>query len=167
MKNYENETKLSRKKIVLKDSYSMISNKLSDFPKIFDLSNIQKELYIYNYYNADRIQNNNISKINNCLVDNNKFDMRLYCKFYCCQDVRILKEGHTKFRNNNLKSLNIDVDNFIIISALANHYFKLNNLYMVQYMEVEICVEIIQNIMLLKIYMIMTHARYILALYIG
>ncbi|ELP87597.1 hypothetical protein EIN_145810 [Entamoeba invadens IP1] len=52
--------------------------------------------------------------------------MRLYCKFHCCQDVRILKEGHIKFRNNNLKSLNIDVDNFISISTLANHYFKLH-----------------------------------------
>ncbi|ELP84043.1 hypothetical protein EIN_156830 [Entamoeba invadens IP1] len=112
---------------------------------------IFKKLYPYNYYNADRIQNNigiiseageyesqkwnekqynlfkeNIYKNNNCLVNNNKFDMRLYCKFYFCQDVRILKEGQIKFRKNNLKSLNIDVDNFISISALANHYFKLH-----------------------------------------
>ena len=33
-----------------------------------------------------------------------------YVKFYCCQDVRILKQGFQKFRKMCWESLNIDVN---------------------------------------------------------
>ncbi|ELP84425.1 hypothetical protein EIN_071460, partial [Entamoeba invadens IP1] len=138
----------NKKKITFKDSYSMISTALNQFPKMFGLRNLQKELYPYNYYTQERIQNNigtiseageyeiqkwteaeyklfneNIYKIESCKIDENHFNMMLYCKLYCNQDVRILKEGHTQFRIDNLSSLNIDVDKFISISALAYNYF--------------------------------------------
>ncbi|ELP93824.1 hypothetical protein EIN_176410 [Entamoeba invadens IP1] len=112
------------KKIFLKDSYSMISNKLSDFPKIFDLSNIQKELYPYNYYTIERIQNN-FGIISEAVeYESQKWNKEQYNLFK--ENISKINNCHIKFRNNNLKSLNIDVDNFISISALANHYFKLH-----------------------------------------
>ncbi|ELP92048.1 hypothetical protein EIN_292070, partial [Entamoeba invadens IP1] len=139
------------KHLIIKDSYSMISAPLSSFPSMFSLSGIQKEIYPYNYYTQERIQNNvgtisesgeyeckkwneeqyklfneNIDKIENCRIDENHYNMKLYCRFYCKQDVRILKEGHIKFRNDSLISLSIDLDKFISISALANYYFKIH-----------------------------------------
>ncbi|ELP86282.1 hypothetical protein EIN_114460 [Entamoeba invadens IP1] len=142
--------KFQGKQLTFKDSYTLISTSFAPFPKMFGLSNIQKEIYPYNYYNKDNIENNcgnffeadkyetnqwtkeqfqlfneNIDKIENCRIDEFKFDMKAYCVFYCNQYVRILKQGHSKFRDVCLEYLNIDVDK-VISASLANTYFKQN-----------------------------------------
>ena len=134
-----------------RDSYAMISKPLSKFPDMFKIDNIQKELYPYNYYIKDRINNNvgiiseagkyevvpwkqeqyklfneNIDKIPGCRLSETTFDMQLYCKFYCEQDVRILAIGHSKFRDLCLEELEIDIDECITICSMANKYFTEN-----------------------------------------
>lgn len=147
------------KNLQFRDSWAMISSKLSDFPSMFGIKGVEKELYPYNYYSEERVNKNvgliseagkyeivpwteeqykifneNIDKIKDCRVDkyecpdeNGKyFDMKLYCQFYCEQDVNILKIGHTTFRDLVLEELNLDIDKSISISSLANKYFELN-----------------------------------------
>ena len=139
------------KNLQFRDSWAMISSKLSDFPSMFNIKDISKELYPYNYYTQERVKQNvgvideagkyecvpwnekeyssfveNIDKIPSCRIDDNHFDMELYCKFYCEQDVKILKIGHTTFRELCLKELNLDIDYSISISSLANKYFEQN-----------------------------------------
>lgn len=143
--NYRNKT------LYFRDSYSMITSPLAKFPSMFNIPKVQKELYPYNYYTQERVLKNvgiineagkyeivawnedkykifneNIDNIPNCRIDENTFDMKLYCKFYCEQDVRILKLGHTKFRELVLKELNLDIDDSITICSLANKYFRKN-----------------------------------------
>ena len=120
------------KTLNFRDSWAMISNKLSDFPAMFDIKGIQKEIYPYNYYNRENISRgvgvineagaseiipwsekdyelfiSNVKNIPGCKIDENHFNMELYCKFYCNQDVNILKQGHMKFRELCMKELNL------------------------------------------------------------
>ncbi|ELP87952.1 hypothetical protein EIN_417710 [Entamoeba invadens IP1] len=143
--------KFKGKQLTFKDSLALITAPLSAFPKMFGLSNIQKEIYPYNYYSKDNIIHNignileadlyetkqwnkdqfdlfinNIDSIEDCRIDDFHFNMELYCKFYCNQDVRILKQGHSKFRDMCLEYLNIDIDKVISAASLANTYFKHN-----------------------------------------
>jgi hypothetical protein len=46
------------KHITFKDSYSIISMKLSRFPNAFNLESGQKEMFPYKYYTFDRLKNN-------------------------------------------------------------------------------------------------------------
>lgn len=139
--------------IILRDSYAMITAPLKDFPSMFGIENIQKELYPYNYYTEERVNSNigiideagkyetipwskedyklfneNIDKIPGCRIDENHFRMDLYCEFYCKQDVNILMKGHMKFRELVEWELNLDIYDIISISSLANKYFT-NNIY--------------------------------------
>ena len=141
--NYKN------KKIHFRDSYPMISAKLADFPSMFNLPKVQKELFPYKYYTLERLKSNigviseagineekvwskedyelfnkNIDSIPNCRIDENHFDMYKYCEFYCKQDVNILRLGFNKFREGFLKDFNIDPYKFISISSLANEVFN-------------------------------------------
>ncbi|ELP95315.1 DNA polymerase, putative, partial [Entamoeba invadens IP1] len=142
--------KFKGKQLTFKDTYALISTSLASFPKMFGLSNIQKEIYPYNHFNKVNINNigtileadlyetkqwteeqfeifnENIDKIENCRIDEFHFDMKAYCVFYCNQDVRILKQGHSKFRYMCLEYLNINVDKVISAASLANTYFKHN-----------------------------------------
>ena len=58
--------KYKGKNIILKDSYSMFTQKLANFPKCFPEEfkglNIQKELFPYRYYTYERIFSSNNSK---------------------------------------------------------------------------------------------------------
>ena len=99
--NYKN------KKIHFRDSYPIISAKLADFPSMFNLPKVQKELFPYKYYTLERLKSNigviseagineekvwskedyelfnkNIDSIPNCRIDENHFDMYKYCEFY-------------------------------------------------------------------------------------
>ena len=72
-----------------------------------------------------KLFNDNIDKIPGCRISETEFNMELYCKFYCEQDVNILKIGHTTFRNLVEQELQLDIDRSISISSLANKYFEL------------------------------------------
>ena len=135
-----------RKLIQFKDTYSIISTKLSNFPEMFHLDTGVKEVFPYNYYTSDRTQENqygdiveaslcipeadreaffeNVKKI--AQVDENNFDMRKYCEFYCAQDVNILKEGFEYFRKALLEAFSLDAYDFVSISSIANRYMEIN-----------------------------------------
>ncbi len=138
------------KKITFKDSYPVIPSKLSDFPKMFGIKGVKKELFPYKYYTLERLEsgaigiiseagmnedrvwkeddykifNENIDSIEGCRKGENEFDMWLYCSFYCKQDVNILRQGFNKFRNDFKKEFNIDPFEFVSISSLANEVFN-------------------------------------------
>ena len=139
------------KNLQFRDSWAMISSKLSDFPSMFNIKDVAKELYPYNYYTEERVSKNiglineagkyeivpwtedqykifneNIDKIPGCRINENAFNMELYCKFYCEQDVNILKIGHTTFRDLVMNELELNIDKSISISSLANKYFEWN-----------------------------------------
>lgn len=134
------------KKIYFKDTLSIVSMKLADFPKSFGLDCGQKEMFPYKYYtfeNFEKLNNmgiiseagkqelkhnwnqkifeENLRKLN--ISQGDKFNMVEYVKFYCCQDVRILKQGFQKFRKMCWESLKIDVNKTLTAPSLANQYF--------------------------------------------
>ena len=142
--NYKN------KEITFKDSFPVLSCKLSDFPAMFNIKGIQKELFPYKYYTLKKLEENavgvineagnnedkiwgekeyelfnkNIDSIDGCRIDETHFDMWKYCSFYCKQDVNILRIGFNEFRNGFKKEFKIDPFNFISIIALANEVFN-------------------------------------------
>ena len=134
------------KKIYFKDTLSIVSMKLADFPKSFNLDCGQKEMFPYKYYtfeNFEKLNNmgiiseagkqelkhswnqkifeENLNKLG--IAKDGKFNMVEYVKFYCKQDVRILKQGFQKFRKMCWESLKIDVNKTLTAPSLANQYF--------------------------------------------
>ena len=134
------------KTIYFKDTLSIVSMKLADFPKSFNLDCGQKEMFPYKYYtfeNFEKLNNmgiiseagkqelkhswnqkifeENLNKLG--IAVDGKFNMVEYVKFYCCQDVRILKQGFQKFRKMCWESLKIDVNKTLTAPSLANQYF--------------------------------------------
>lgn len=134
------------KKIYFKDTLSIVSMKLADFPKSFNLDCGQKEMFPYKYYTFEnfeklaykgiiseagkqelkhnwnqKIFEENLNKLG--IAKDNYFNMVEYVKFYCCQDVRILKQGFQKFRKMCWESLKIDVNKTLTAPSLANQYF--------------------------------------------
>ena len=138
------------KKIYFKDTLSIVSMKLADFPKSFNLDCGQKEMFPYKYYTFENFEKDgkslnpmgiiseagkqelkhnwnqkifeeNLNKLG--IAKDGKFNMVEYVKFYCCQDVRILKQGFQKFRKMCWESLKIDVNKTLTAPSLANQYF--------------------------------------------
>ena len=139
-----------KKTIHFKDTLPILSCKLSSLPKMFNIQNIQKEIFPYKYYTLERLNNgaigtineaginedkkwkptdytlfeSNIDKIKGCRIDENHFDMWSYCSFYCQQDVNILRLGFNAFRAGFIEDFKIDPFKFISISSLANEVFN-------------------------------------------
>lgn len=136
----------NEKTIYFKDTLSIVSMKLADFPKSFNLECGQKEMFPYKYYtfeNFDKLGckgiiseagkqelkhnwnqqqfEENLNKLG--IAKDGKFNMVEYVKFYCQQDVRILKQGFQKFRKMCWESLKIDVNKTLTAPTLANQYF--------------------------------------------
>ncbi len=129
-----------RKKIYFKDSLALIPTKLKNFPRMFKLDNMEKELYPYNKINAEVINNNNLD-VNECssefndkdfiefknmlknkgfINDNNKIDIRSLTKYYCIRDCEILYYGLKKFEEMTMKLFNnINGLRFLTISSLS------------------------------------------------
>ncbi len=57
-------------------------------------------------------------------INNETFDMKQYCVFYCQQDVTILREGFEWFRRSLQDEFALDVHNFVSISSIANRYME-------------------------------------------
>ena len=153
MKNgvcFKADIKYKNKSIHFKDTYPILNSKLSEFPKMFNIKGIQKEIFPYNYYTLERLNNDeavgvineagineakpwneddyklfneNIDKIKGCRVDDNHFDMWKYCEFYCKQDVNILRQGFNTFRDGLMNELNLDPFHLLTTPQMANEYF--------------------------------------------
>lgn len=145
-KSMDGQIKYKGKTIYFKDSLSIVSMKLADFPTSFNLDCGIKEMFPYNYYTFENFKKldckgiiseagkqelkhnwnqqqfeDNLNKLG--IVEGDKFDMVEYVKFYCCQDVRILKQGFQKFRKMCWESLKIDVNQVLTAPSLASQYF--------------------------------------------
>ncbi|KAK8889413.1 hypothetical protein M9Y10_034159 [Tritrichomonas musculus] len=144
------DIKYKKKTIHFKDTLPILSCKLSSLPKMFNIPNIQKEIFPYKYYTLERLNagaigvineaginedkkwkptdytlfESNIDKIKGCRIDEKHFDMWSYCSFYCQQDVNILRLGFNSFRAGFIKDFQIDPFKFISISSLANEVFN-------------------------------------------
>ncbi len=125
--------------LTFKDTYTIISTRLSRFPSMFGLECGLKEAFPYTYYTSDRIGNTvgSVSEALMCLseadqktfTDNlqrlgmrngDTFDMEGYCVFYCRQDVNLLHQGFEWFRGSLLQSFGLDTYSFLSISSIAN-----------------------------------------------
>ena len=131
------------KRIYFKDSLSIISMKLADFPQAFGLQTGAKEMFPYHYYKLNNLTEpgnikeagkleihwnqqqfeENINTIPGCKLSETTFDKIKYVEFYCKQDVNILKQGFKKFREMCLEALQIDVNDVLTVPSLANQYF--------------------------------------------
>jgi len=134
------------KKLIFKDSYSIISKPLRLFPQMFKLNSGVKEAFPYTYCNSERTALNepgiveeayqhlkekelfrsNVKKYTSIKDREDLFDMMSYCVMYCMQDVRILKEGFEWFRGTLLKEFKMDANDFVSISSIANRYLEQN-----------------------------------------
>ena len=152
------DAKYKTKCLRFKDSLAIISKRLEMFPEMFGLEGIQKEVFPYTFYDSEHVKHpfgdieeacehlktdedrqqfrENIKQLQ-CEDDEGVglFDLAKYSTFYCMQDVRILREGFERFRNDLLKEFDIDAYNFVSISSIANRlfekevYWKNKNLY--------------------------------------
>ena len=144
------DVKYKGKTLHFKDTLPILTCKLSELPKMFNIPDTQKEIFPYKYYTLDRLNNgaigvisqagltedsiwndedresfiHNIDNIPGCRIDEDHFDMWKYASFYCHQDVNILRLGFSEFRKGFKKDFEIDPYNFISISSLANEVFK-------------------------------------------
>jgi hypothetical protein len=109
------------KSIVFKDSYSIITSKLKDFPRMFKLESGEKEVFPYQYYSSELLEDGNsigiikdalefiktevreqfvknFDMIKRCRIDDNRFRLDLNTNYYCDQDVNSLRQDFEKFR---------------------------------------------------------------------
>jgi hypothetical protein len=131
-------------KLVFKDSYSLIEMRLFDFSKCFNLT-VKKEIMPYELYNKNTINIssvpleqaigylkeseieefiNNANDINSIIVVDDILHINHleYAKFYCFQDVNLLKQGYMTFRQWMIEVTNIDINYIISIPQLANKF---------------------------------------------
>jgi hypothetical protein len=69
---------------------------------------------------------------NNMMMGNQhstKFDIIAYAKYYCKQDVNILRQGYKKYREWCKRDYNIDINAVHTSSSLADLYFKMQDCY--------------------------------------
>lgn len=132
------------KQLEFRDSYMMISSKLSGFPKMFGMKNIQKEIMPYGLYDDDfdkpcllkdvkpHIDPKDWREflvISKPYVSGGQFDKLSYARFYCDRDVEILYKGFTKFRENALSEFDIDPLAYLTISSVANAYLTMKGCF--------------------------------------
>ncbi|MBR4378322.1 MAG: hypothetical protein IKP50_05545, partial [Bacilli bacterium] len=148
-KIYQAKIVFNKKRLIFKDSYPVFTCKLADLPEAFNLDGIKKELFPYKYYTLERLKTNigvidgagkdedkpwteedyetfnaNIDAIEGCRIDEGHFNMYEYAKFYCEQDVRILREAFEKLCEGFKKEFDIDAKTMITTPAIANEYFR-------------------------------------------
>ena len=139
---YQCDIKYKNKIIRLRDSYCLIHAPLSKFAKMFNLGQVAKEVFPYQYYTIDRLVDNvgNIEEASKFIQDpadiphfkevalkfsndGKTFDMYNFCEYYCARDVDVLRRGYVKFRSDVMKDLNIDVADCLTAPSLAHKYF--------------------------------------------
>ena len=142
-------------KIFLKDSYSLISVALREFPDMFDMKNTIKEVMPYNLYTKSRnmkkikisevkqylneSENNvklydqmvrNIDKWG-CRIEKDYFDAIKYSIEYCKIDIQLLENGYNTFRDwiLELSDNKLDIDNIVSAASIADQFNIVNGSY--------------------------------------
>jgi len=143
-----NDTKKVVSKIKLIDSYKMISSKLEEFPKIFNMVNVKKELCLYRLYNINTIDLAFVSieeAYKHCSDDdekkqlcknidewklwedeNNKknFNHIQYAIEYCIIDCDITRKGILKFREWIFVLCGLDIYNYLTLPSIAYQFLS-------------------------------------------
>ena len=140
------KAKFGKMKILLKDSYALITMPLSKFPDTFNIPNCVKEVISYDFYNktdavekiyvkiSDTIEylkneNKSITQFEENLKkwdlirEGGLYNCLEYSKCYCEMDCFILKEGYNTFKKWMLELVNINIDYVLTIASLAHRYF--------------------------------------------
>lgn len=130
------------KKIIIKDSYSIIPEKLSKFGEMFDLE-IEKEIMNHKLYTPENVEKRYINKnevlkfykedekeqfMKNCkkwnCIRGNDIDIIMYALEYCKMDCKVLKKGLEIFREQIKTVTDLDIYDIVSIPQLANTYLK-------------------------------------------
>ena len=156
---YSVKIMFNKRIIILKDSYKLISTKLSNFPDMFGLDkDLKKQEAIgYTYYTETNYDKQcakiadykyHVKKKEHEIFDEavksplfdydaekQTFNPLKYYKHYLYYDVKVLKEGMKKF-DEKIKELTKDGDkdglsvfDSLTISSLANKYMKMNGAF--------------------------------------
>lgn len=162
---YSCEAIYKNMKIQIKDSYKLISSKLSDFNKMFNLGDNNKELMNYDFYNEENI-NKKYCNIEQAMInfdedekihfkkniqlwnlskDNITYDIIEYSNQYCMIDCDILMKGYNIFKKWINDDFNINIDNYLTISSVAHQYILNEKCYEECYKNKGIVKEFIQQ----------------------
>ena len=134
-------------KVVIIDSWKMISMGLGKFGKTFNLKT-KKEIMPYELYTEVNVAKRYISlkecltyvkidekdefiencKLWNCL-DDDDVDILKYAGEYCYMDCVVLHQGYEKFRELVLEALGLDIYKYLTIASLADDYLKIEGCY--------------------------------------
>lgn len=129
--------------VKLVDSLSLIPTKLKNFNKMFELGEVEKELFPYEliteesleekYLNMIDIKNyfnetdyNEFLNQNKALINNNKIDIKKLTVKYCSRDCEVLLLGLNKFQDMTKELFNISGLNFLTISGMSYYVMKQN-----------------------------------------
>ena len=136
--------KFGDKFIQVKDSYHLISMPLRDFPDMFKIPDVVKEVMPYRLYTTDNIKkrfvpvNEVIDMIDNKADvrqflynlkrwglerEDDTYDIIEYSSRYCEIDCEILYKGYTMFRQWILTLLDMDIDEVLTTASLADKFF--------------------------------------------
>ncbi len=128
--------------VEIKDSYHLITMPLRNFPKVFGIENIVKEVMPYTLYNEENISKrfvpiedalasiaedekeqflHNIKRWN--LQQDDTYDIIKYSSMYCEIDCKILYDGYNTFRKWIKETFKLDIDNILTGASLAHQYF--------------------------------------------
>lgn len=149
------------KTFLLKDTLGVIPFALKSFSSVFKLEgDNEKEYMPYKLYTKENIARETLLKEeffrdlkcenkeeeiakrmkksgSECL-DGNRIKIVEYAKYYCMQDVNILRNGFIKYQKMMLDTLNIDIARHCTISGIAYTYFRDKCFYQVGCMDVPI-----------------------------
>lgn len=140
--------KYGNKRIMLRDTYKMISVKLSKFGDMFKLDT-EKEVMPYKLYNGDILEKpvrliedalavlekdqhpRFIDNINrwNLKVGEKMFNALNYSVKYCEMDCKVLSDGFSTFRKWIYEITKLNINNYLSQASVADAYLKKEGVY--------------------------------------
>jgi hypothetical protein len=127
------------KTLEFRDTYPLISDRLCNFPKLFNMPEIKKEIMPYKLYKIESYKDKcPIEEVRQYLKpsewepflelakdytdEDGIFDKLAYAKFYCDRDVELLHKGYSIFRKNIMQEFGLDVQCYLTVSSITNAY---------------------------------------------
>jgi hypothetical protein len=134
----------NKMKVMVKDSYKLITMALKKFPETFGIQNTVKEVISYDFFNDINILENRFQNIELMeeylnregkdinqfrdnlkkwkIINGEKFNAIEYSRRYCEIDCEILQSGYNTFRKWMNELTCIDINNTLTIASLAHRY---------------------------------------------